>query len=204
MLDKYHQGNIFTGVCQSFHSQGDVCLSACWDTPPWADTPSLGRHPQSRHAPGQTPPSQTSPSQTPPTDTPLGRHCPYLPGRYPPRADTTHPPHPDGHCSGRYASYWNAFFVISFHTYFEDFSTLPIYFLFVFSLHFSFQWTEHQFCCHHSFGFCKITHLGERTYQTIKAKTRFYKMFNKSIEPKSGVVLLNFSSSNQSDQENLI
>ena len=50
--------------------------------PPWADTPSLGRHP----LPGQTPP-------------PLG-------STPPPRS--TPPPH-DGHCSGQYASYWNAF-----------------------------------------------------------------------------------------------
>ena len=53
-----------------------------WQTPAWADTP-LGRH---------TPPS----GQTPPTsfeDTPL-------PGQTPP---------PDGHCCGRYASYFIAF-----------------------------------------------------------------------------------------------
>ena len=36
--------------------------------------------------------------QTPPPDIPLGRH---------PRTDT--PPTRDGHCSGRYASYWNTF-----------------------------------------------------------------------------------------------
>ena len=51
-------------------------------------------------------PRQTPPGQTPllgrcPTraDTPLGRH---------PRADYPPPP-ADGYCSGRYASYWNAF-----------------------------------------------------------------------------------------------
>ena len=43
--------------------------------------------------PGQTPRADTPPRKTPP----LGRHPP---GRHPP---------PDGHCSGRYASYWNAF-----------------------------------------------------------------------------------------------
>ena len=44
-----------------------VCLIACWDAPPQADT-SLGRHP-----PGQTPPRQTPPW----ADTPqLGRHPP--------------------------------------------------------------------------------------------------------------------------------
>ena len=40
---------------------------------------------------------------TPPADTPIGRHPPRQTS---PRADN---PPPDGHCSGRYASYWNAF-----------------------------------------------------------------------------------------------
>ena len=69
------------------------------DTPPWEDTP-LGRHsPPGKHPPGQTPPGpvhagiHTSPAQcmlgyTPPAQCLLGY---------------------DGHCSGRYASYWNAF-----------------------------------------------------------------------------------------------
>ena len=52
--------------------------------PPWEDSPPPGRHPQ--------------------TDRPLGRHPP---GRHPPRQTTPHPR--DSHCSGRYASYWNAF-----------------------------------------------------------------------------------------------
>ena len=30
---KLRQGNIFTGVCQSFYSRGGVCLSACWVCP---------------------------------------------------------------------------------------------------------------------------------------------------------------------------
>ena len=41
--------------------------------------------------------------------TPLGRHPPAdtsPPGRHPPRQN---PPPPSGHCSGRYASYGNAF-----------------------------------------------------------------------------------------------
>ena len=38
--------------CHSVH-RGDVCLSACWDTPtPWADTP------RQTPLPGQTPPPQ--------------------------------------------------------------------------------------------------------------------------------------------------
>ena len=55
---------------------------------PWADNPLLGRHP----LPGQMPPFTR---QTPPS---LGSYPPL--GR--------HPPPRDGHCSGRYASYWNA------------------------------------------------------------------------------------------------
>ena len=58
-------------------------------TPPPADTLWPGRHP-----PGQTPPCQE--------DTPWpGRHP--RPGRHPA------PFRADCHCSGRYASYWNAF-----------------------------------------------------------------------------------------------
>ena len=62
-----------------------------------------------RHPPGQTTPWADTPGQTPPwantpwvdTLTPLARHPhPFL-GR--------HPPTTDGYCSGRYASYWNAF-----------------------------------------------------------------------------------------------
>ena len=107
-------------MCQKFCSRGrgvfqhavskGVCIPACtghWGiyptggytppTRPEADNlpGTRGRHPLGRHPPGQTP---SSPGQTP-----LGTG-----GRHPtpPRADT---PLPDGHCSGRYASYWNAF-----------------------------------------------------------------------------------------------
>ena len=90
-VTKLRQGNIFTGVCQSFCSQGEGSASV-----------HAGKHP-----PGQTPP-------------PLGRHHPHPP---PPEAEsTTHPEAgstppprrnrkhtPEGHCSERYASYWNAF-----------------------------------------------------------------------------------------------
>ena len=41
---KLRQGNIFRSVCQEFcPRRGSVCLSACWDTTPWADPPD--RHP---------------------------------------------------------------------------------------------------------------------------------------------------------------
>ena len=45
---------------------GGVCLSACWDTPPWANTPW-------QTPPGQTPPLANSPWQTPPAH-PTGMH----------------------------------------------------------------------------------------------------------------------------------
>ena len=75
------------------------CLLQCMlgyssrQTHPWANTP-LGRYPR------QTPPRQTSLwADTPRADTPPGRHP--LPA--------------DSHCSGRYASYMNAFlFTINF------------------------------------------------------------------------------------------
>ena len=56
---KLQKGNVFTPVCQSFCSREGVCLSACWDTPPWADSPY---------------------GQTPQTDTP----CPVHAGIHPP------------------------------------------------------------------------------------------------------------------------
>ena len=63
---KLGQGYVFTGVCDSVHRGGGVCLSACWDTTPWEQTP-----PRSRHPPGAgIPPEQTSPQeQTPPDQT---------------------------------------------------------------------------------------------------------------------------------------
>ena len=77
----------------SVHRGGGVCLSAWWDTtPPGEDTPGA-----------DTPQEQTPPGT---------RHTPLGPDT-PPRADTPleqTPPLPrDGHCCGRYASYWNAF-----------------------------------------------------------------------------------------------
>ena len=98
---KLGQGNIFTSVCQEFCPGGGegVCLSACWDTPPWT-----------RHPPDQAPPKTRHPSsrdQARPS--PRTRHPPG-PGR-PPEAAA--PPR-EADCSirstsGRYASYWNTF-----------------------------------------------------------------------------------------------
>ena len=74
-----------------FCSRGGRCLGrhpTLWADipPPRQTTHPLGRHP------------------------PLGKHSPL--GRHPSPADT---PPPEGHCSGRNASYWNAFL---FHFYF--------------------------------------------------------------------------------------
>ena len=64
---------------------------------------------------GKQPAGKIPPADTPQADTPLGRH---------PRADTPPGRHPlpaDSHCSGRYASYMNAFlFTINFvHCFFS-------------------------------------------------------------------------------------
>ena len=102
---KLWKGNVFKPVCQSFCSQGGyVCVfqHVLGQTPPLADT-SLA------DTPWQTNPGQTSPRgrHLPGKHPSLGRHPP---GQTPPlgRPPTT-PPKPDGHCSRRYASCWNAF-----------------------------------------------------------------------------------------------
>ena len=100
----------------SFCSQGEVCITACTgaNTPPPGKTP-LVQTPPCRYPTGQTPPS---PRQTPYP----GRHSPWAdtpqqtpPGRHP-------PPPPDGHCNGRYASYWNAFLLINMTFHLKDFN----------------------------------------------------------------------------------
>ena len=80
-------------------SQVSVILSTggwgVWEPPPG----------QTPHLPGQTP--------QPPRQTPHWEDTPWAdtPGQTPPWADTAPPGRPpaDGYCSGRYASYWNAF-----------------------------------------------------------------------------------------------
>ena len=100
---------VFTGICLS---EGG-CLPQCM----------VGYTPQSRHPPGADPPPRNrQPSRS---RHPAGsRHTSLGADTPPPRADTppeqTHPqeqtppweqttPPRDGHCCGRYASYWNAF-----------------------------------------------------------------------------------------------
>ena len=87
---------------------GGRSLPQCMLGSPGADTPQeqtppRSRHPQSRHPPQQTPLQSIHPhSRHPPHEqTPSRNRHP------PPGADT--PPRRDGHCCGRYTSYWNAF-----------------------------------------------------------------------------------------------
>ena len=93
---------MFSQACVKNSDHGGRC------TPPLgrqADNP-LGRHPHGQHPPmGRHPPGRQ-------VDTPLGRH-PL--GQTSTQADT--PPTSDGHCSGRYASYWKAFLFIQIFSY---------------------------------------------------------------------------------------
>ena len=80
---------MFSQACVKNSVHGGVCLSACWDTPPWRQTPSPGgRHPSleaDTHRWRQTPLDRHPPGQTPPLwrQTPhLGTHTPG--GRPPP------------------------------------------------------------------------------------------------------------------------
>ena len=83
---------IFSQACVCPQGGRGVCLSACWDIPPGADTPQTRHPPGSRHPLGADPPDQASPrEQTPPR-----------PGT-PPEADCS-----IQLMSSWYASYWNA------------------------------------------------------------------------------------------------
>ena len=84
-------------VCKEFCPQGGVPPG---QTPSPGQTPLLGRHPSWADT---LPWADSPPGQTPLLD----RHPSWadtVPGRPP-------PPHRDGHCSGLYASSWNAFFL---------------------------------------------------------------------------------------------
>ena len=103
-------------------------------TPPWQTHPTLGRHPRGRYTPNK-PPGQT-PLGRHPWQRPPGRHWWRQPPRQitpwkthhtgqtapwadtfpvqkppPPPTPAEHHPPADGYCCGRYASYWNAFFI---------------------------------------------------------------------------------------------
>ena len=83
-------------VSNSVHKgEGVVCLSACWDTPPGADTPQEQTPPGSRHPPSpqkQTLPREQTPSRSrqplsPAADTPPGADT--LQEQTPPRSRHT-------------------------------------------------------------------------------------------------------------------
>ena len=57
------EGNVFTPVCHSVHRGGGFCLSACWDTTPWGQTPPKADTPLRDQAP---PRSGTHPGADPP------------------------------------------------------------------------------------------------------------------------------------------
>ena len=99
---KLRKGNVFTSVCQEFCPQWGVsqhvlgrgvCISVSTGRRCVADIPWAYTHPR------QTPSPWAHPLDT---HKPLGRH----PQVGTPWADTSS----DGHCSGRYASYWNVVF----------------------------------------------------------------------------------------------
>ena len=81
---------------------------------PWAGTHPLAGTPPGRYTPLQVHPGQVHrPQQVHPQQvhTSLGQVHP--PGRYIPLGSFSPHPHPhDSHCSGRYASYWNAFLFV--------------------------------------------------------------------------------------------
>ena len=89
---------------------------------PPGEIPPPGRHtPLGRHPPADTPWADTPKADTHPIRHPPGRHIPlarHPPGRHPhclgrhPNPLGRQPPLPDGQCTARYASYWNAFLFI--------------------------------------------------------------------------------------------
>ena len=83
---KLRQGNILTGICQSFCSHGGGGVPPWPDaprqTPPWTDTPRqtsphpvhAGIHPLAQCMPGYTPPTQYVLGYTPPCSVYAGIH----------------------------------------------------------------------------------------------------------------------------------
>ena len=109
------QGNVFTGVCLS--TGGRVSASVHVGIPDPPDQAGRPSPPRTRQTPrpGRPPRTRADPrtrANIPPdqADTPLQR-----PGRHPPRAPSRREPGCSiRSTSGRYASYWNAFFYFYF------------------------------------------------------------------------------------------
>ena len=76
-------------VSHSVHRGVDVCLSACWDTHPQADTPQADP-PGHAHPWAHTPLDRHPLGRHPPSWHPLGRHCLQV--------DTPLDRHPPGQC----------------------------------------------------------------------------------------------------------
>ena len=105
--------------------QACVCPHGGWTETPWTETLGLLQcmlayhthtHTHTHTLGADTPLEQTPPqSRHPLEQTPQSRHLRSRPlgSRHPPGADTPPPeadnPPENGHCCGRYASYWNAF-----------------------------------------------------------------------------------------------
>ena len=84
------QGNIFSSVCQEFCSRGGVCLSTCWDTPPWDQASPRADTPRDQAPPGADP---LGPGTSPRANPPGTRHppCAVHAGRYGQQAGSMHP-----------------------------------------------------------------------------------------------------------------
>ena len=70
---KLRQGNVLHLSVILFTGRGELCLSACWKLPHWADTP-LGRHPRADTPQADTPPAVSAADGTHPT----GMHSCYV------------------------------------------------------------------------------------------------------------------------------
>ena len=104
--------DMFLQACVCPHGGGSASVHAGIPHPPEKTPPREQTHPPEADPPGNRhPPRSRHPHpqsrHTPQSRPPQGAHTPG--SRHPPGADT---PLRDGHCCGRYASYWNAFLLV--------------------------------------------------------------------------------------------
>ena len=115
-IDVQGKGYVFTPVCHSVH-MGNVCLSACWDTPPSRHPPGKqtpiqeADTPGSRQLPRQTTPPEADTPTPPEADTPPGSIPTPPPGKQTPRKQTLPPMH-----AGRYGQQGGGTHPIGMHT----------------------------------------------------------------------------------------